>query len=201
MKLWLRLRRLAIGICAAVGLAFLLATFSPFVPWYAARLARPWNDPTGDVLIVLAGADLDGGFPAQNTLLRCLYALRAHQAARFRAIVVSGQSSRHMRNLLAAEGVPPEIIRVEDASSSTRENALFTARLLAGDSGRKVLLTSDYHMFRAARAFRKAGLEVAPRPIPDVLKRWENPLGRWPAFLDEAIETGKTVVYFARGWI
>jgi len=45
----------------------------------------------------------------------------------------------------------------ENYSRSTRENALNTARLLAGDTGTLVLMTSDFHMYRALRAFRKAG--------------------------------------------
>ena len=72
---------------------------------------------------------------------------------------------------------------------------------MRSERGRKVLLTSDYHMFRACRAFRKAGLEVAPRPFPDAGKRAANWLGRWPAFLDEVVETLKIGYYFVRGAI
>jgi uncharacterized SAM-binding protein YcdF (DUF218 family) len=185
-----------------VGFLFLFATFTPFVSWYGVRLAGPWNDPNGDTLIVLAAGDLDQGFPAEGTLLRCLYAVRAYQAGGFRKIVLVGfQTSVHMRRLMIAEGVPAEILVTEDASHSTHENALYTARLLAGDNSSKVLLTSDCHMFRAVRAFRKAGMNVLPRPIPDALKRSTHRLRRWQAFLDEAIESSKIVYYFVRGWI
>ena len=196
------LSRICVGGCAFIGLTVLLATFTPFVSWYGGRLAGKWNDPEGDTLIVLAGADLDGGFPAENTLWRCLYAVRAYQAGHFRKIVLSGgPASRHMRDLLTAEGVPAGVLTAEDRSTSTRENALAAARLLAGDGGSKVLLTSDYHMFRAERAFRKAGLQVSPRPIPDARKRAARFIGRWPAFLDEAAETAKIAWYSVRGWI
>jgi len=97
--------------------------------------------------------------------------------------------------------VPAQAIQIETQSRSTRENALYVKALLAGVPGRKVLLTSDYHMFRAHRAFKKAGLEVVPRPYPDAGKRASGWTGRWPAFLDLVRETIKIGYYYAHGWI
>jgi uncharacterized SAM-binding protein YcdF (DUF218 family) len=194
--------RALVAICASLGFLFLFATFTPFVSWYGGRLAGQWTDPNGDTLIVLAAGDLDDGFPAEGTLLRCLYAVRVYQAGSFHKIVLAGsQTSEHMRRLLMAEGVPADVLVTEDASQSTHENALFTARLLAGDNSAKVLLTSDYHMFRAFRAFRKVGMNVLPLPIPDARKRATQWLARWSAFLDEGSESAKIVYYFVRGWI
>ena len=195
------LRRVSVSICAAIWFLFLFVTFTPLVSWYAGRLAGPWNDPEGDTLIVLAGAGIEG-LPAENTMLRCYYATRAYMAGHFRKIVVAGfETSSSMRDLLAYQGVPPEIIVEEKWSKSTRENALNTAKLLAGDNSSKVLLTSDYHMFRAVRAFRKAGLDVLPRPVPDIRKRAVRLVKRWPAFLEEAVETVKIAYYSLRGWM
>ena len=97
--------------------------------------------------------------------------------------------------------VPAEIVVTEEAAKSTRESALYVARLLSGEAGSKVLMTSDYHMFRAVRTFRKAGIEVSPRPIPDALKRYGTYSKVWSAFLDEASESVKIVYYACRGWI
>jgi uncharacterized SAM-binding protein YcdF (DUF218 family) len=90
---------------------------------------------------------------------------------------------------------------VESNSRTTRENALDCAKLVASDPGRKVLLTSDFHMFRAVRCFRKVGLKVEPRPIPDAGKRASGFAMRWSAFLDLTVETTKIGYYFVRGWI
>jgi uncharacterized SAM-binding protein YcdF (DUF218 family) len=90
---------------------------------------------------------------------------------------------------------------VETRSRSTRENALFAKPILDGIPGRKILLTSDYHMYRARRVFQKIGLEVAPRPFPEVEERVENLLGRWDAFLELTTETGKISYYYLCGWI
>jgi uncharacterized SAM-binding protein YcdF (DUF218 family) len=97
--------------------------------------------------------------------------------------------------------VPRGIILVEPRAVSTRESALFLRPMLQGPPGRVVLLSSDYHMFRATRAFHKAGIDVLPRPIPDACKRamsWDR---RWDAFQDLVIETTKIGYYFLRGWI
>ena len=197
-----RLWRAMVAICASVGFFFLFATFTPFVSWYGGRLAGQWTDPKGDTLIVLAAGDLDGGFPAEGTLLRCLYAVRAYQAGGVRKIVLAGsQISEHMRRLMIAEGVPADVLVTEDASHSTHENALYTARLLAGDNSSKALLTSDYHMFRASRAFRRAGLDVSPLPFNDAGNRIHHRLERWTVFCALMAQTAGIAYYTLRGWI
>jgi len=123
-------------------------------------------------------------------------------------MVISGGSTTSgpavaglMKSFVACLGVPEASIRIETASTSTRENALNTARLLEHVPGRKVLLTSDYHAYRAYHSFRKAGLDVVPSPFPDALKSvgvWRR---RWPAFIELCIEIGKIGYYKARGWI
>ncbi len=197
-----RLCRILFGICAATGLLVLLVTFTPVTYWYGRLLAGRWDDPEGDTLIVLGGGDFSDGIPAESSIFRTVSALRAYQSGHFRKIVLVGYSvGAEMRELLATRGVPRELMITEDASRSTRENALYTARLLAGDSGSKVLLTSDLHMFRAQRVFRKAGLQTLPRPVPDALKRYTRFYRRWTAFQDEALETVKIGYYYVRGWM
>ncbi len=106
-----------------------------------------------------------------------------------------------MRDFVAAYGIPRESIMVEDRSLDTHQNALYTAEVLRNDSRPKVLLTSDYHMFRASRAFRKAGLEVSPMPVPDAGKRANSLLQRWSIFCLLAAETARVAYYGIRGWI
>jgi uncharacterized SAM-binding protein YcdF (DUF218 family) len=106
-----------------------------------------------------------------------------------------------MRDFLVGQGVPGERIRVETASRNTRESAAAMARILAADGGRKVLLTSDYHMFRSRRMFARAGLPVATLPVPDARKRGGHWRTRWPAFLDVAEEMTKIVWYGVRGML
>ena len=194
-------------VLATVGALFLLATITPIDYWWATAFSEDWNDPRGDVLIVLAGSTLDYGMVGGSSYWRAVYATLAHRQAGYRLILVcggpEGQSSAAaaLRQFLVGQGVPSQIIQSEDRSTTTRENALYAAEMLRGTPGRKMLLTSDYHMYRALRAFRKAGLDVVSLPFPDVRKRVNSWRGRWPAFLDLVQETTKIGYYYARGWI
>jgi uncharacterized SAM-binding protein YcdF (DUF218 family) len=67
--------------------------------------------------------------------------------------------------------------------------------------GQKVLLTSDFHMYRAIRVFRKLGVDVAPMPVPDALRSAEHWNGRIPAFETMIVESVKILYYRVRGWI
>jgi uncharacterized SAM-binding protein YcdF (DUF218 family) len=196
------LRRALVAALAGLGLLMTVVTFTPLAPWYARRLAGSWDDSRGDVLIVVSAEKIDGGTLGLSSYWRSVYAGRAWREGGFRRVVVAGAGvAPLMRDFLVGHGVPAEAIAMEETSASTRENALNVARLLAGTPGTKVLLTSDYHMFRARRAFRKAGLEVRPRPFPDALKQCSHYAARWPAFMGLVVESGKIVYYFLRGWI
>jgi uncharacterized SAM-binding protein YcdF (DUF218 family) len=192
---------------ALLGLLFVLVTVTPVTHWWATLLAGRWQAASGDVLIVLGGSVLEDGTIGGSSYWRGVYAARAWQAGHFSMVVVAGGGGERrpvaeaMREFLEYQGVPADAILVELRSTTTRENAIYTKELLAGVPGRKVLVTSDYHMFRARRAFEKAGLEVTPMPYPDVRKRVTRWRGRWPAFLDLLVETAKVAYYYARGWI
>lgn len=201
---WLRaLGRLAGGALCGLGLVFVVATLTPLVSWWGRQLAGPWDDPRGEVLIVLGASTLEDGTLGVDSYWRAVYAKLVYHEGGVRQVLVSGGGgvAVALKDFIQCQGVPPEVIRLEASSTSTRENALYSRDLLAGVSGRPVLLTSDYHMYRAHRAFRKAGLEVLPRPFPDAIKRASFWRSRWPAFLDLVLETGKIGYYRLRGWI
>lgn len=200
---WIRrLFRWVMFVLAAVGLLLVVVTATPVVKWWSTMLAGQWTDPRGEVLIVLGGGAINGEVLALSSHWRCVYAWRAWKEGTFRKVVVSGKDvAPLMRDFLVAQGVPAAAIVVDSSSSSTRENALAVKALLAGDAGTKVLLTSDYHMFRAHAAFTKAGLKVLPRPFPDGRKREHALSQRWGVFTDLVIETVKLAYYWMRGWI
>jgi uncharacterized SAM-binding protein YcdF (DUF218 family) len=196
------LLRYVIRALASLGLLFVMVTVTPVLEWWSSALAGPWTEARGDVLIVLGSEGQPDGIIGESSYWRAVYAIRAWRQGGFREIVVSGAGvADAMRDFMVNSGVPAAAIRVETQAGSTRENALFVARMLADTPGRKVLLTSDYHMFRAYRAFRKAGMNVEPRPFPDAgkrVQRWER---RWGVFLGLGLETGKIGYYWARRWI
>ncbi len=200
-------RLLVFGQWAVRVAIFTLAVvhFTPVVHWAGRRLSAPFDSPTGDTLIVLTGSAQNDSVLGLNSYWRAVYAVRAWKKGGFRQIIVSGGGNPApalpMRDFLLGHGVPSEAIRVEAESLNTRDSAVFLSRLLEGSQGSLVLLTSDYHMFRARRVFEKAGLKVALRPCPDVTLRADSWAGRWPAFLDLVREATKIVYYKVRGWI
>jgi uncharacterized SAM-binding protein YcdF (DUF218 family) len=180
-----------------------LVTATPLIRWYAQWLAGPWYEPKGDVLILLGADEANMGIVGAATYWRSLYAVLAWREGGFRSVVLSGGHgiAESMRDFMVFHGVPADKIVVENQSTSTRENAIFTAAIVRGMPGKKVLLTSDFHVYRAVRALRKAGVEVTPRPIPYALKRTNLWAERWPVFLEMAVETAKILDYRIRGWI
>jgi uncharacterized SAM-binding protein YcdF (DUF218 family) len=200
------LKRWLIRLTSALGFAFLVITFTPIDYWWATRLAGSWNDPQGEVLVVLTGSMLDDGTIGVSSYWRALYAARVFQQEHFKEMIISGggpdiPSSAPMRDFVVSQGVPRESVRLEAAALSTRDSAVNVAAILRNDPRRAVLLTSDYHMFRSSRAFRRAGAAILPRPIPDARKRYGSPLNRWEIAIELAQETAKIAYYWVRRWI
>ena len=199
------LGRYSWNLLACFGVLYLIVTLTPVDFWWARQLAGVWTDPKGDTLIVLGGAGMPDGTMGLDSYWRDVYAALAFPEG-FRRIIISGGPSPTpvalgMRDFLVAKGIDPSRITVETDSRTTRENALYVARLPAVTSGVNVLLTSDLHMFRAHRAFTRAGVSVLPRPFPDAMKRYSCISCRWEVFLDLNVESLKILYYFAHGWI
>jgi len=186
-----------------LGLAWVLVTVTPLTRWYAATLAGPWLEPKGDILIVLGADGPTDGFVGPLTYWRSVYAVRVWREGGFRQVVLSGGNgvANSMKDFLQFEGVPGDKILLEPRAMSTRENALYTTEIVSRMSGRKVLLTSDFHVYRSVRAFQKVGLSVTPRFFPYAFKRFNSWPDRWPLFLDLCVETAKIVRYRVSGWI
>lgn len=174
---------------ALLLLSGLLALFLgcwPPVAWLACwSLERDFparQTPPGDAqaIVVLAGG-IYSGSPAPpepvlgiDTYRRCQYAAWLYRNWKPLPVVVSGGpaeiapgwrviAANWMQRALVAAGVPAAALWTETSSTSTFENAVRTARLLAEKHVRRiVLVTEAFHMGRAAACFRKQGLEVVP---------------------------------------
>jgi uncharacterized SAM-binding protein YcdF (DUF218 family) len=112
-----------------------------------------------------------------------------------------------MRDLLEAAGIPAEDIWIEDRSSSTHENAVFSAEFLRGRGVHRIALVVDARsMPRAAASFRKQGIEVVPAPsrFDDLSATMDDWLLSWKAVRgnEETLhETFGLLWYRLRGWI
>lgn len=198
---WRRVGRWCWNGLAAFGLFYLLITCTPLTRWWTEALAGRWDGPDGEVLVVLAGSDL-ADVLGDSSYWRAVYAVRAMRSVRYRQVIVSGNAgSGKIREFIAGHGLDVRDVQVESQSKDTHENAAFTIPLIPPGVKRVVLLTSDYHVNRSVRVFRKAGLEVRSFPAPDGLKRYGSPGRRWIVFLDLCMETVKLAYYWGRGWI
>jgi uncharacterized SAM-binding protein YcdF (DUF218 family) len=204
----LRLWRWISRALALTGAVVLLVTFTPLIRWSCAALSMPWSDSDGDVLILLGGSTVDvDGVPGSavagtDTYWRTLHAAYAWHHGHFHHLVVSGlDTARTIQPLLAAMGVPRDAITVENASRTTRENVLALKPILDRLEGRKVLVTSDYHSYRASRCFAKVGIAVQTRPAPDLGRQAASLAGRWSGLWVVVKEVAKIGWYRWRGWI
>jgi uncharacterized SAM-binding protein YcdF (DUF218 family) len=100
---------------------------------------------SADVIVVLGG-----GLHERPGRAAALYRLRA--APR---VIVSGAGDNWInRTLLIKDGVPAQAIEMEGASTTTRENAAYTIKLLRRENvHRAILVTTWYHSRRALKTF------------------------------------------------
>jgi uncharacterized SAM-binding protein YcdF (DUF218 family) len=62
-----------------------------------------------------------------------------------------------MAQYLEAAGIEPERIIQEDASTDTSENLAFSGQLLDKTQDRVVIVTNNFHLFRALKIAEKQG--------------------------------------------
>lgn len=83
-------------------------------------------------------------------------------------VVVSGGQGRDemiseaegMRQYLVNAGIEEERILMEDKSTNTRENLAFSARLIDMENSRTVIVTNNFHVFRAVKIAEKQGYQA-----------------------------------------
>jgi uncharacterized SAM-binding protein YcdF (DUF218 family) len=160
-------------LCTPVVAHFALGSLE----WrYAPLPQRPEN--TQAIVVLAAGIrppealrpepELDA-----NSYYRCLEGVRLYRQGAPCPVLVSGGKvnpaepgptcAEVMRTFLVQQGVAPADILVEDRSTTTYENSLFSRELLwERHLEHIVLVTDSTHLFRAERCFRKQGLEVVP---------------------------------------
>lgn len=169
---------------ALLGIGTVLFVCIWFVRMIAA--AKPLRNPSdGDAAVVL-GCAVKGGRPSTTLACRLDKAHELwmhHPALRF---VVSGgisdprepSEAAVMAAYLVDAGIPAEQVILEDRALNTEENLSFSLDLIGrmGAVEGIVLVTSDYHMWRARRIARDLGIETLPcaaaTPLSSRLVQW-----------------------------
>jgi len=139
-------------------------------------IAKNPSYPDADVIVVL-GSRTRNGRPAPALRRRLDAALSLHSRLPSLSCIMSGgamwdgiSECQTMRDYWIAEGGDAALVRTESESTTTSENAFYTARL-CNQMGytRIILVTCDFHMARASRLFHSYGLSVNESPA--VFKR------------------------------
>jgi uncharacterized SAM-binding protein YcdF (DUF218 family) len=166
-----------------------------------------------DAAVLLTGIAVGNKSPHDRVYLgrgadRFTHALWLYRAGRVRRIIISGGSGAvlqaanteagELRTLLLLSGVPTADILTEERSRNTRENARFTQELLAKQPASQslILVTSAFHMRRAAGCFAKVGLhpQLFPGDFRASDRSWTpdywllpdaDALSRWSQLLHE----------------
>jgi uncharacterized SAM-binding protein YcdF (DUF218 family) len=122
------------------------------------------------------------------------------------ASLISGGTTEAQiaRKLFAGLGLDLKRIRFEDRSRNTRENALFSQRMVAPRPGERwLLVTSAADMPRAIGCFRAIGWLVTAFPVDYHAQRWTILPGLVTGLreVDWGVHEWMGLVYYrARGW-
>ncbi|MEA4891393.1 MAG: YdcF family protein [Peptococcaceae bacterium] len=131
--------------------------------------------PGADYLIVL-GAKVNGQIPSKTLQQRIdSAALYLQEDQKTLAVVSGGQGqdediseARAMAQGLQAWGIGPERILLEEQSTSTEENLRFSQALIPPGS-QVVIVSSDFHLYRAQALARGLGYsDVSGLPAPSL---------------------------------
>ena len=183
-----RILLIAAGSLAAAGVV-MCAVFSVNM---AVCIEKPIDDTRA---VIVLGCQVKGDTPSSMLAYRLIAAeevLNAHPDA---VCVVSGgqgngediSEAEAMYRFLVDRGVDGSRIIREDKSVSTRENFRFSVALLAerGITDSVVVVTSDFHQFRAGIYARENGLKTvghhsSKTPLRNILNYW---IREWAAIM------------------
>ncbi|GAB3690879.1 YdcF family protein [Spirosoma flavus] len=205
----LRYRRrfiaVALGIFVLAGNSFLTNELALLWEYPIQRNSIIRNDSTIHVAVVLTGGIINTmkEIPDNGSEHRFLLGREADRAAQalylykkgivqkilisggngslpFQAKVVSDEGQM-TATFLTTAGVPANDIVLENKSRNTRENALFSTRMLQlrFRTNQCLLVTSAWHMRRAVGCFQKAGVSVTPFPTSFIGNRRSFSPGEW----------------------
>ena len=195
---WRRRLRLVLCATALLGLAIV---FLPTGAWLLRPLENRYAPPDlegqrVDGILVLGGgidpvASAEQGRLVLNGAAERMVALLelARQYPQARLAFTGGtasllypdeKESAFVPDLLRRNGIDPARLVLESESRNTRENAVFSKRLLQPRPGERwLLVTSAWHVPRAVGCFEAVGWPVTPYPVDAKVGPARIGLTRW----------------------
>lgn len=189
-------------IAFAVSLAYLLFALLFAVTTGLILINSAEPDDGADALIVL-GAGIRGRYPTLTLKYRLDAAVDYLERNPETVAVVSGGQGQDevcpeadvMRNYLLSRGIESTRVLIEDRSQSTSENFRFSKSIIdreLGEDASVVFVTTRFHVFRAERVARRAGVDAEGVPAKGVWYITPN---------DYLRECAAIFVYFLQGEI
>jgi uncharacterized SAM-binding protein YcdF (DUF218 family) len=146
---------------------------------------KPDSNLNGDYILVL-GAGLKGERPSISLRSRLDTAAEFSKLHPDIEVIVSGgqgegesiTEAEAMKRYLIKEGIDENRIIMEEKSTSTKENLIFSKSILdnlQNNAAYKVILiTSDFHIFRTKILAKKVGLDISVLPSKTPLATYLN---------------------------
>jgi vancomycin permeability regulator SanA len=160
-------RRAALLFCAAVALVVLVTLGSSEWLHFSARkhVFTEQDVPAAPVALVLGAQVYADGSPSPFLAARLEIARRLYESGKVRAILVSGDNSRHeydepsaMRQWLVEHGVPEVKVVRDYAGFDTYDSCARAVRVFGVT--RAIVVTQAYHLPRAVALCRRLGLDA-----------------------------------------
>jgi uncharacterized SAM-binding protein YcdF (DUF218 family) len=193
----------------AATAAFLISIYTPL--WNAAAVRLTVKPSTGkaDAIVVLGAGGTTDGRLSDDSLRRAVVGIQLFKQRRGSVLILSGpregtgKSQAEIRADLAIEmGIPAESIKIVTRVSTTRDEAVEVASMLAGRHEDTVLLVTDsLHMRRAQRVFESTGLTTMAAPSDDISAAARTPAHRIELIYSVLQQSGALLYYKLAGFI
>ena len=161
-----------------IAIITVCAVYAVFLQYNIYKHGHMKATDDADYIIVL-GSKVNGTKPSYSLQYRIDKAaeyLKSHEKTI--AIVSGGQGKGEdisealaMKQGLIKQNIAEDRIIMEDKSTSTDENITFSKPLIPADMKKGMIVTNDFHMFRAKKIAAKQGLQLeglpakTPKPI------------------------------------
>ncbi len=157
------------GVCLLLAVILLLTCFLTGLMWHAAS-----REPEDRSVVIVLGCMIYGDQPSLALRERLDAAIEYLQTEPDTVCILSGgQGSDEqisealcMYNYMTARGIDPTRLIMEDKSTSTRENMLFSKAIIEeqGWSKQVAVVTNEFHEYRACYIASVVGLDPAAVP-------------------------------------
>ncbi|MFJ8069035.1 YdcF family protein [Peribacillus sp. NPDC096447] len=124
-----------------------------------------------DYLIIL-GARVKGSVPSLSLQYRIDKAAEYLSANKHTVAIVSGgkgpgeeiSEAKAMQQGLIAQGIEEARIMMEDKSTTTQENIVFSKELIPDTAASGLIVSNDFHIYRAVDIAKREGLDIKGMP-------------------------------------